>query len=79
MDNSQYKLWDEYWRTYRISIEDAIQIALQQIPYQIVDIKLDMENGGLVYEIYIRTPIGMYQVKIDTKTGKVLEVNEIYE
>lgn len=77
MDDFKYKLWDDYWRTYRISPEEAIEIPLQQIYYQISNIQLAIENNQLVYKIDIRTPLGMYKVKVDTITGKAIEVNEI--
>lgn len=31
-DNFDYSLWDDYWGTYRINSEEALQIALQQVP-----------------------------------------------
>jgi uncharacterized membrane protein YkoI len=59
-----YYLWDCYWRSYRISSEAAIQIALQQVPGQVMKVELDYENGILVYEIDIRTASGVYEVHV---------------
>lgn len=69
-----YKLWDYYWRTYRINSEMAIQIALRQVPGQVLRVELDYENGILVYEVYIRTTYGIYEVNVDATTGQVLKI-----
>lgn len=67
-------MWDNYWRNYRINSETAIQIALQHVPGQVLKVELDYENGILVYEIYIRTPNGVYEVEIDANTGQLIEI-----
>ncbi len=76
--NSYYFLWDNYWRSYRISSEAAIQIALQQVPGQVIKVELDYENGMLVYEIDILTPSGIYEVYVHAVTGQILKVEEDY-
>ncbi|HCQ90981.1 MULTISPECIES: PepSY domain-containing protein [unclassified Clostridium] len=76
MGGFYYKLWDNYRGTYRISPEEAIQIALEYIPYELVEVGLGTENDILIYKVSIRTPIGMYEVKVDTRTGKVLGISE---
>jgi hypothetical protein len=55
-----HSLWKNCWNCYRINIEAAIQIALQQVPGQVVKVELDYENGLSVYEIYIRNTYGVY-------------------
>lgn len=72
--HSLYSLWDEYWQNYRISSEAAIQIALQQVPGQVLRVELDEENGILVYEVDIRTPSGRYEVHVHAATGQILKV-----
>jgi uncharacterized membrane protein YkoI len=69
-----HSLWDNYWNCYRINSEAAIQIALQQVPGQVIKVELEHENGLLVYEIYIRNTYGLYEVTIDATTGKVLKI-----
>jgi len=69
-----YTLWDGYWRSQRINSEAAIQIALQQVPGQVIKVELDDENGILVYEIDIRTPSGIYEVHVHAVTGQVLKI-----
>ncbi|WP_461615496.1 PepSY domain-containing protein [Clostridium sp. Marseille-QA1073] len=76
MGGFYYKLWDNYRGTYRISPEEAIQIALGYIPHELVEVGLGTENDILIYKVTIRTPIGMYEVKVDTRTGKVLGISE---
>ncbi|NLM35122.1 MAG: peptidase [Clostridiales bacterium] len=69
-----YLVWDNYWRSYRINSETAVQIALQRVPGQVIKIELDYENGILVYEIDIRTQTGVYEVHVDAIAGQVLKV-----
>lgn len=73
-NNMYYSLWDGYWGSYRISSEAAIQIALQQVPGQVIKVELDYENGILVYEIGIRTQTGIYEVHVNATTGRVLKI-----
>jgi uncharacterized membrane protein YkoI len=75
-NNGHYCLWDNYWRSYRISSEAAIQIALQQVPGQVIKVELDNENGILIYEIDIRTTSGVYEVDVHAITGQVLKVEK---
>ncbi|OLO28239.1 hypothetical protein BTR23_17945 [Alkalihalophilus pseudofirmus] len=58
-----------------MSIEEAIQIALQHVPGLVVEVELDMENGFLVYEVEILTPLGIkYEVDVDVMTGRIIEI-----
>lgn len=77
-NNILYCLWDNYWRSYRISSEAAIQIALQQVPGQVIKVELDYENGVLVYEIDIRTASGIYEVNVHAATGQIIKVEQEY-
>ncbi|HBJ2602300.1 TPA: PepSY domain-containing protein [Clostridium botulinum] len=74
-----YALWDGYWRNYRISSEAAVQIALQQVPGQVVRVELDVEDSILVYEVSIRTTAGIYEVKINANTGQIIEVDRDFD
>src|SRR5699024_8112929 len=78
--------WGNHWqhqqhhphipqRQQRISIEEAKNTALRQVPGEIVKVELDHEKGVLVYEVDIVTAQGVkYEVVIDANTGTVLEV-----
>ena len=65
-----------YNRYSRISIGDAMSIAMEQIPGEIVKIELDTENGILVYEVDIMTAQGIkYEMEIDAQTGRIVKIN----
>lgn len=70
--------WANHWQNpqYRvISIEEAMTIALQQVPGHVVKAELEYDQGAVVYEIDIRTRDGQkYEVKVDANTGNVLRV-----
>lgn len=64
-----------YSRYSRISIDDAMSIALAQIPGEVVKVELDTENGILVYEVDIITMDGIkYELEIDAQTGIILKM-----
>ncbi|WP_144509744.1 PepSY domain-containing protein [Bacillus sp. FJAT-22090] len=61
----------------RISTEQAVQIALQQVSGEVMHIDLDMENGLLVYEVFILTPPNtIYEVEVNAKTGKIVKIEQ---
>lgn len=70
--------WSNHWqhpRYRRISLEQAIAIALQRVPGNVVKAELDNDDGHLVYEIDIRTANGAkYEVKVDANTGQIIRV-----
>lgn len=64
-----------YNRYSRISIEDAMSIAMEQIPGEIVKVELDTEDGILVYEVDIMTAQGIkYEMEIDAQTGRIVKL-----
>ena len=67
--------WNNPWNYRRISSQMAAQIALQHVSGQVVKVELDTENDVLVYEVYIRTPYGLYEVDVDVNTGAVLKID----
>lgn len=61
----------------RITIEQAMNIALQRVPGQIVHVDLDMENGILVYEIFIMTSNNqIFEVEVHAKTGAIIKIEQ---
>lgn len=74
MNDSYYRLWDDCRGSYRISPNEAALIALQYVPYQLMEIGLGLESEILVYKVTVRTPIGMYEVNVDTRTGDVVGI-----
>src|SRR5690625_3973795 len=89
MNNYRYnhqQQWGHHWqnqgynphmpqRQRRISIEEAMNIALSQVQGEIVKVELEHEKGILVYEIDIVTAQGVkYEIVVDANNGTVLEV-----
>lgn len=59
----------------QISIEDAIGIAREQVPGQVVQAELEKKGGRLIYEVDIVTAQGVkYEVEIDANTGEVIDI-----
>ncbi len=83
---NQHQQWNNHWqnqqfpsytpgRQRRISIEEAMNIALSQVQGEIVKVELEHEKGILVYEVDIVTAQGVkYEVTVDANNGTVLEV-----
>jgi uncharacterized membrane protein YkoI len=59
----------------KVSIEQARAIAQQARPGAITDEELEREKGGsgLRYSFDIKSTGAVYEVGVDTQTGKVLE------
>lgn len=78
MNNMNNNYWEGHWqnpRYRRISMEQAIGIALQRVPGEVVKAELEFDDGNLLYEIEIRTTEGVkYEVKVDAVTGQVMRV-----
>mgnify|MGYP001347246592 CR=1 FL=1 len=61
----------------RISLQQAQEIALRTIPGQVIHSNMDLENGVLIYEIFILTPQNrIFEVEIAARTGRVLKIDE---
>ncbi|MEN1969504.1 PepSY domain-containing protein [Lentibacillus sp. N15] len=59
----------------QITIEDAMQIALQQVPGEVVKVELDTNYGVEVYEVEIVTNQGTkYEVEVDRETGRIVNI-----
>ncbi|MGG2107135.1 PepSY domain-containing protein [Lysinibacillus pakistanensis] len=65
------------YNNQRISPQQAMQIAVQRVPGQIIHYGMDMENGTLVYEIFILTSQNkIYKVEVNAKTGVIRKIEE---
>ncbi|WP_396897516.1 PepSY domain-containing protein [Niallia endozanthoxylica] len=61
----------------RITMQQAKEIALQRVPGKVMHVDMDLENGVLVYEVFIMTPQGMiFEVEILAKNGKILKIEQ---
>lgn len=59
-----------------ITIQEAIQTALNYIFGQVIKAELDTENGFLVYEVVILTPQGTrYKVEVDAINGNITNID----
>src|SRR5699024_4111829 len=59
----------------RVSIVEAIGIALVHVRGLVVKVELEHEQGILVYEVEIITQQGVkYEVAVDVNTGSVVSV-----
>ncbi|GEN84034.1 hypothetical protein SLU01_23460 [Sporosarcina luteola] len=70
--------WEGHWQNpqyRRITMAQAIEIALQRVPGDVVEAELDYDDGVLLYDIEIRNAQGVkYEVKVDAVTGEVIRV-----
>ncbi|MBO6758996.1 MAG: PepSY domain-containing protein [Roseibium sp.] len=58
-----------------LSVTQAIEIALAEVPGAVQETELEREDGRQVYEIEILTADGVeMEVEIDANTGAVLEI-----
>ncbi|ASK61066.1 peptidase [Virgibacillus phasianinus] len=72
-----YNRPDQHWQNWnrRITIEEAMNIASEQVPGQIVKVELDTKYGAWIYEVDIITPQGMeYEVEVDVNTSGIISV-----
>lgn len=54
-----------------------LAIATQEVPGDVIEVELEQENIGLIYEIKILTGTGrVREVKIDARTGKVVKIED---
>lgn len=61
----------------RITRQQAEQIALSRVPGTIQHVDLDLENGVLVYEVFIMTADHrIFEVEILARSGQILKVEE---
>lgn len=61
----------------RITMQQAQEIALQRIPGRVVHVDMDLENGVLVYEVFIMTAQGLiFEVEILARNGKILKIEQ---
>jgi uncharacterized membrane protein YkoI len=60
-----------------LPLTKILAIANQHVPGDVIEVELEDEKRGLVYEIKILTGTGrVREVKIDARTGKVLKIED---
>jgi len=69
-----------YSSAAKVSLKEAIDIALKEVPGTAYKAKLKEKKGFLVYKVTILSPKdGAMEVKIDPGTGRVVEVKPKYQ
>ncbi len=59
-----------------LSEEQAVEIALLEVPGEVQETELEREDGTMVYEVEILTVDGQeFEIEIAADTGAVLEVD----
>lgn len=60
----------------QINIIEGINIAVQQVPGEVVSAELETKSGMQVYEVEIVTAQGVkYEVDVDRNTGEILDID----
>ncbi|MBT8459328.1 MAG: PepSY domain-containing protein [Boseongicola sp.] len=55
--------------------EQAIEIALTEVPGQLIEVEREREDGIQIFEVEIRNAEGVeMELEIDAETGEILEV-----
>ncbi|MDY0396164.1 PepSY domain-containing protein [Virgibacillus halophilus] len=74
-DGYYYPPVNGYSGMRRVTIEEAMHTALQQVPGQVIKIELDTEHGIQVYEVDIVTAQGVkYEVNVAVDTGEIVNI-----
>jgi uncharacterized membrane protein YkoI len=61
----------------RITMQQAQEIALKRVPGKIQHVDMDLENGVLVYEVFILTADNrIFEVEIVAKSGRIIKVEQ---
>lgn len=61
----------------RITKQQAQEITLKRVPGKILHVDMDLENGVLVYEVFILTPENrVFEVEILAKSGIIIKIDE---
>lgn len=72
-DQVNYNQEPQYHR--QITIQEAIDIALAQVPGQAVKAELDTKQGVRVYEVDVVTAQGVkYEVAVNVNSGEIVDI-----
>lgn len=54
-----------------------MNVAVQTVPGQIVNVDLDMEDGILVYEMFIMAQNNkIFEVEVHARTGNIIKIEQ---
>lgn len=82
MNNHSWQQAGPYWSypgyyhvNRTVTMEEAMRIARERVPGEVIKVELDRENGLYVYEVKIRTADGVvYELEIDVHTGQIVKL-----
>ncbi|GGA80002.1 PepSY domain-containing protein [Ornithinibacillus halotolerans] len=61
----------------RVTMQQAQEIALKRVPGTVIHVDMDLENGVLVYEVFILTADNrIFEVEIVARSGRILKVEQ---
>lgn len=75
-------MFDHFYPYYpvnrqNITKQQAQEIALKRVPGTIQHVDMDLENGVLVYEVFILTPDHrIVEVEILAKNGRIIKIEQ---
>jgi uncharacterized membrane protein YkoI len=76
-DDDQERVWEARRKGDILPLETILDRALTTVPGEVLEIDLDDDKDGLVYEIKILTRRGLVlELDIDAHSGKILELEE---
>jgi uncharacterized membrane protein YkoI len=82
-EEEKFHMYHYYYNAFapmyrqRITMQQAQEIALQRVPGTVLHVDMELENGVLVYEVFILTADNrIFEVEIHGKTGRILKVEQ---
>lgn len=58
-----------------LTLEQAIEIALLEVPGEVLEAEMDQEDGLVVFEVEIQSETGEeFEIEVAGATGEILEV-----
>ncbi|KHD84639.1 hypothetical protein NG54_14305 [Heyndrickxia ginsengihumi] len=64
---------------HHISEKQAREIALKRVKGKVIHVELEKDNGNTYYEVKMKASNNIYKLEIDTKTGKIVEIEKVNE
>lgn len=58
-----------------LPLEKILPVVKEAVPGKVLGLKIEHDDGRLVYEFKVLTPAGAYyEIEVDARTGKVLDI-----
>ena len=60
-----------------ITADDAVRLALEQVPGVATDVEIDINDGRPYWEVDVRSLDGdLYDIELDALTGRIIEIDQ---